>query len=317
MMTDWAFVGEDPIVFKRLTKWVQRNTLYPSSDRINRTISFHAKINRVRRAFAKDQSLVKKMRDARFSDMQKNEQKTALGILAKDGVDDMARYVAKVHTDNTHFLYGREERSPAEQTRVGKLALNLFLFRRAALEKALFQLSKVFQKGTGFRAKRRAASVLVTLLGMSYLVGILWKKVTGQKYSPYSYFSFLELNFGGLAVATIEKAEDVFNSMLSILTMDPQKRGKAIENFGTDLTKSADYMIPFYDIGLRAIEATIGSENIDRIPARKLRELIDKEYKSRGLSKIERSLVEKIQFTFAKGGGVETTKPSKFKFGKR
>ncbi len=262
-------------------------------------MSFAAKTDRVRRAFAKDQPLAKKMKDARFSDMQKTEQRTALGILAKDGVEAMTRFVAKVHTDNTHFLYAREQRSPAEQTKFGRIALNLALFRRAALEKALFQLGKVFEKGTGFDAKLRAANVLVTLLGMSALVGVFWKKATGQKYSPYSYFNFLELNFGGLEVATIQKAEDAYNSMLGIITLDPEKRGKAVEAFGTNITKIADYMIPFYDIGLRAIEATIGSENIDRIPAKKLRELIDKEYESRGLTRINRGLVEKIQSTFA------------------
>lgn len=313
MMTDWAYVGEDPFVFKRLTKWVQRKTLYPSSDRVNRLISFHAKINRVRRAFATDKPLAKKMKAARFSDMQKTEQRTALSILTKDGIDPMARFIAKVHTDNTHFLYAREQRSPAEQTKLGRIALNLALFRRAALEKALFQLGKIFQRGTGFGAKLRAANVLVTLLGMSALVGVLWKKLTGQKYSPYSYFNFLELNFGGLELATIEKAEEAYNSMLAIITLDPKKAGKAIDAFGTNIASVADYMIPFYDIGLRAIEATIGSENIDRVPARKLRELIDKEYKSRGLTKINRSLVEKIQFTFAKGGvGEQKKSPTGF-----
>ena len=302
MMTDWAFVGEDPILFKNLTKWVQRKTLYPSSDRLNRLISFHAKINRVRRGFAKDQSLAKKMIDARFSDMQREEQRMALGILAKDGINPMARYIAKVHTDNTHFLYAREQRSPAEQTKLGRIALNLALFRRAAVEKALLQLGKVFQRRTGFRAKVRAANVLVTLLGMSTLVGLLYKKFTGQKYSPYSYLSFLELNFGGLAVATIEKIENVYNSLLAIATLDPKKAGKAIDDFGADLAAAADYMIPFYDLSIRAVEATIGSENIERIPFKKIRELIDKEFKSRGLKQIDRSLIEKIQSTFARGG---------------
>ncbi len=115
MMSDWAFVGEDPLVFKNLTRWVQRKTLYPSSDRINRLISFHAKINRVRRAFAKDKPLAKQMKDARFSDMQKSEQQAALSILAKDGVDPMARFVAKVHTDNTHFPVEIRIIDPVEQ----------------------------------------------------------------------------------------------------------------------------------------------------------------------------------------------------------
>ena len=211
-------------------------------------------------------------------------------------------------------MYAREQRSPAEQTKVGRIALNLALFRRAALEKAVLQIEKIAERGTGFRAKTRAANVLMMLIAMSALVGILWKKATGQKYSPYSYLSFLELNFGGLAVATIEKVESVYNSMLAIVTLDPKKAGKAIDDFGTDIAGATDYLIPFYDLGLRAIEATIGSENIDRVPARKLRELIDKEYKSRGLTEIDRDLIEKLQFTFAKGGKPEpTTKKKKRK----
>jgi len=158
-------------------------------------------------------------------------------------------------------------------------------------------LEKVFEKGTGFGKKRRAASVLVALLGFSYLTGVLWKRLTGQKYSPYSYFSFLELNFGGLEVATIEKAEAAYNDMLDII--GGQDRARALDKFGTDITKVADYMIPFYDIGLRAIEATLGTENIDRVPFKKMREIIDSEYESRGLKEINRSLVQKIQFTFA------------------
>ena len=306
MMSDWAFVGEDPLLFKNLTKWIQRKTLYPASDRINRLMSFSAKIDRARTAFNKKQSLAKKMTQARFSDMQKTEQRVALEVLAKDGVDAMARFVAKVHTDNTHFLYAREQRSPAEQTKLGRIALNLALFRRAALEKAVFQLEKVFQRGTGFGKKRRAASVLVSLLGFSYLTGVLWKRLTGQKYSPYSYFSFLEMNFGGLEVATIEKAEAVYNDMLDIIIS--QDRGKALDKFGTDITRVADYMIPFYDLGLRAIEATLGTENIDRVPFKKMREIIDSEFESRGLREVNRSLVQKIQFTFAASRQTEQDK---------
>ncbi len=316
MMSDWAFTGEDPFDFfwirrgiKKLTdkdlptatKWIQRKTLYPASDRKNRLMSFHAKINRVRRAFNKKQSLAKKMTQARFSDMQKTEQRAALEILAKDGVDPMARFVAKVHTDNTHFLYGRESRSPAEQTKAGKIGLNLFLFRRAALEKAVLQLGKVIEKGTGFNKKRRAASVFVSLITFSVLTGVIWKKLTGQRYNPYSYVGFLELEFGGLMVGILDKVTNVYNSMLSIVTLDPVKGGKAADKFISDMTEAADMLLPFYDLGWRALEATIGTENIDKQLGKKIREAIDSEFKSRGLKEIDRSLVQKLQFALAKG----------------
>ncbi|KKN27278.1 hypothetical protein LCGC14_0866320, partial [marine sediment metagenome] len=188
MLSDWAFTGEDPIDFlfhKRavkaltgwdvpsLTKWVQRHTLYPASDRVNRTMSFSAKLWRVKDAWAKDQSLAAKEKEARFSDMQWGERQLARGILARDGVEAMARFIAKVHTDNTHFLYAREQRSPAEQTKVGKMIWNLALFKRAALEKAAEQLHKVIEKDTSFANRLRAARVLVSLVAAATIINII------------------------------------------------------------------------------------------------------------------------------------------------
>jgi hypothetical protein len=303
MMSDWAFVGEEPFVAKRLTKWVQRKTLYPGSDRVNRLISFHAKINRVHRAWKKGKTMAQKMKIARFSDMQKTEQQKALGILAKDGLDAMAMYIAKVHTDNTHFLYAREQRSPAEQTKVGRVMLNLALFRRAAMEKALLQTGKIFQKGTTFQAKARASRVFTTLIGMSMILGVLWKKALDREYDPYSFVGFLDMNFGGLELATLEKIETAYNDMLDIATSEDKVAvGKAVDKFGTSITTLADYMLPFYDLGWRAIEASVGSENIDRVAFKKLREIIDREYKSRGLRNIERDWIDKLQYTIARGG---------------
>ncbi len=39
-------------------------------------------------------------------------------------------------------------------------------------EKAVLQIEKVVERGTGVRAKSRAASVLMTLIAMSALVGL-------------------------------------------------------------------------------------------------------------------------------------------------
>ena len=314
MMSDWAYVGEEPfnlpiigqhrLGINRLTKWVQRHTLYPMSDRINRMWCFWAKINRVRRAFEGKGTLAHKMKEARFSDMQRAEQLMALNILARDGVDDMARYIAKVHTDNTHFLYAREQRSPAEQTKVGKLVFNLFVFRRAALEKAFLQMGKATAQ-PGQRA--RAGRVLIGLVVWSTLMGILWRKFTGRDDSPYSYIDFLQQNSGGLQMASIEKVEDVYNNMLGAVTGDE----RALAALPTAITSAADYMIPFYDMGLQAIEATTDTRNIDTRALREIRAMIDKEYEVRGSAyEMERSLVEKFQYTFA-GEGVDRAKKNR------
>lgn len=310
MMSDWAFAGEEPLNLpvigqKRLgidkvTKWTQKHSLYPASDRKNRYWSFWAKINRARRAFAKDQTLAEKMLEARFSDMQRSEQELALEILAKDGIDSMARFVAQVHTDNTHFLYAREARSPAEQTRVGKLIWNLFLFKRAAVEKAVLQIQKATGQGS-LQSRLRAANVLVRLFVMSAITNWIWKELTGKKHGAYDFINFLEVNAGGLELASVEKVETVYNLMIRAALKGDTK---ALAALPRAITTSADYFIPYYDLGMRAIEATLDEKNLDIQALQKIREMVDKEYRIRGRPRIERSLLEKFQFTFG-GPGVD------------
>lgn len=326
MLSDWAFTGEDPIDFlfhKRaikaltgwdvpsLTKWVQRHTLYPASDRVNRTMSYSAKLWRVKDAWAKDQSLAAKEREARFSDMQWGERQLAREILARDGVEAMARFMAKVHTDNTHFLYAREQRSPAEQTKVGKMVWNLALFKRAALEKSAEQLHKIVEEGATFQERRRAARVLVSLVASSIIVNLIYKAATGKKRGAYDFIDFLQFDAGGLELGAINKITSIYNSMLDASRGD----AKALSALAISIPAAADTFIPYYDMGLRFIEAYMGTENIDRVPFRKMREMIDAEYESRGIQEVDRNLVEKLQFAFAKGKVEKETK--KRKIGKR
>ena len=317
MLSDWAFTGEEAFYFPvigqqrlgldKVTKWVQRNTQYPASDRINRTWSFWAKVNRVKRAFAKKQSLAKKMQEARFSDMQKQEQQMALGILARDGVGSMARYIAKVHTDNTHFLYAREQRSPAEQTKLGRLILNLALFKRAALEKATLQVQKAATEGDTAQQRFGAAEVLATLVASAIITNLLWKKFTGKEVGAYDFINFLQFDAGGLELNATEKITEIYNTMLDATKGD----AAALSGLSVSIPQAADTFIPFYDLGLRFIEASLGAENIDRVPLRRLREMIDSEYKTRGISEVERSLVEKLQFVAFKSKPKKDKKKSK------
>ena len=310
MMSDWAFAGEDPLNLpfigkKRLgidkvTNWVQRHTLYPGSDRLNRHWSFWAKVNRVHRVFAKDQSLEEKMTEARFSDMQRSEQMVALEILAKDGVDEMSMFIAQVYTDNTHFIYAREGRSPAEQTRTGKLVLNLALFKRAATEKALLQTQKATLQGS-LKSRVRASKVLVFMFAQSAIVNWIWKELTGKKHGAYDFINFLEQNSGGLELASVQKIENVYNLMIRAVAKGDSKALAALPNA---ITGSADYFIPYYDLGIRAIDATFDTQNIDQVVLRSIREMIDKEYRQRKRARIDRSLLEKFQLTFG-GRGVD------------
>ncbi len=142
-------------------------------------------------------TLSKKMKTARFSDMQPAEQEMALGILAKNGFEAMARYISRVHTDNTHFLYAREERSPLEGTKVGTVMWNIALFPRAAVEKAVIKIPKSVILGTGvfdqFIEDNNLIDIHVDLtdkeIKKQFLNGVLPEKVNTQLFQFLYYCS--------------------------------------------------------------------------------------------------------------------------------
>jgi len=63
--------------------------------------------------------------------------------------------------------------------------------------------------------------------------------------------------------------------------------------------------IPFYDYTLRGYEALTDQKNVDRRAIRRLREMIDNEYKVRGGAyKVRRNALKKWQY-FIAGAGVD------------
>ncbi|GAI12134.1 unnamed protein product, partial [marine sediment metagenome] len=163
MIEEYFMVAEKPFVGLRfLTKLVDKIRLYPHSDIANRHWSFWAKINQVDRALEKD-SVAEMMKEARFNDITELEQRRALGILAKDGKDAMAKYVARIHVDDIHFLYERSQRSPAEMTPLGKVVGNLFLFPRAYGEKLAHATNKML-KGKTYQEQWRGLKILFAVI---------------------------------------------------------------------------------------------------------------------------------------------------------
>lgn len=313
LMREWAFAGEKPLpipIVKQLTQFIRRYTFYPWSDTKNRLMSDTAKINQVRRAVDEaGKNIDKMMKLAKFSDYEVTEQRMALGILALEGSDAMSRYIARCHVENTHYLYDTKQRSPAEQTVTGKLVLNLFLFRRASLEKLFRNISKVAEKTATPEQRLRATKVVSVLLVSSFVTAWLWKRLTGQRRSPYDYIGFMELQPGGLAWGTVESFSEAYNNLLNATRGD----AKALELMAISIPRCSDLILPFYKQTLDAIEATMGAKNLDRKAIRKLRDLIDKEYKIRGGAyKVEREWYEAIQYAIA-GAGVDVKEEKKGK----
>jgi hypothetical protein len=300
MVEEYFMVGEKPLPgLKFLTKMIDKVKLYPWSDTTNRYWNFWAKINQVDRAMKAD-SVAEMMKKAKFEDITELEQRRALGILAKDGKEAMARYVARVHVADIHFQYARSERSPAEMTPLGKVVGNLFLFPRAYGEKLARAAGKML-RGKTTRARWRGLKILFAVIVGGLLTGSIYKKISGRRRNPYNPLEILAYTPGGLAWGTVEAASDTYNAIIFAASGDP----KALEQCSKAFPKAADMFIPFYDYTLRGYEALTDQKNIDRRAIRKMREMIDKEYKVRGGAyKVQRNALEKWQY-FIAGAGVD------------
>jgi len=294
MLEEYFMVNERSLPgTKTLMKMLQKIKIYAWSDVKNRQWGFWAKINQVKRAL-ENKDVSEMMKEAKFSDMSELEQVRALGILAKDGKEAMARYVSRVHVDDIHFLYERAQRSPAEMGPLGRVFGNLMLFPRAYAEKLAHQTKKLTSADP--QEVMRAAKVLTAVIVGGILTGELYCIITGRKRNPYNPLNILNFQLGGLMLGITEDVNETYNYTIKALGGDK----KALYALTTILPRMSDTFIPFYDWTLRGIEATTGGKNLDRSALRTIYEAIDKEYKRRGDAyKMKRDLVQKLQYVFA------------------
>lgn len=311
MIEEYFMLGEKPLPgLAGLTALIDKIKIYPHSDVGNRHWGFWAKKNQVDRAFAETGPLAAKMKAARFADMTELEQRRALGILAADGQDAMARYVSRVHVDDIHFLYERSQRSPAEMGPIGRIMGNLMLFPRAYGEKLAHAMRKLTSPVASQTERSRAAKILVNVIVGGYLVGSVFTMITGRKRNPYNPFEILKYEVGGLAWGAIETINKVGVNSLTFFAWlwglaDDESGKRAMNTLSIELPRAADMFIPFYDYILRIIEASTDAKNLDRKALRQLRELVDKEYEHRpDAYKMKRNFIERLQYIVA-GPGVD------------
>jgi len=131
--------------FKTLNKFADKISKYPWTDEVNRLLCFKLKISRVKQALKEyPDDLTKMMKAAGFGDIEPLQRKYALEILARDGKETMAGYVAREVTNNIHFMYERAQRSPAEQgSDVARLLSNILTFRKGYVQNIIKNLNKL------------------------------------------------------------------------------------------------------------------------------------------------------------------------------
>ena len=241
MTEEYFMINEKAIPgTKKLMKILRKIKIYAWSDVFNRDWGFWAKLNQIKRAL-KAETTEDMMSRAKFEDVTELEQRRALEILARDGEEFMALYLARVHVDDIHFLYERAQRSPAEMSTLGRVFGNLMLFPRAYTEKLAHQVNNL-KNGTD-EQQYRAAKILVSVIGGGMLAGTVYTMITGRKRNPYNPADIMTFRIGGLLLGTAEETNEAYIQTVKALSGDKQ----ALYALTTIIPELSDTFIPFYD----------------------------------------------------------------------
>lgn len=310
MMHDYLMRQFKPLPgLGRITRLANKLSRYPWTDETNRRWSMWLRVNKVDRAletYRKTKDIDQLVADSGLEDLQPLQQKEALQLLVLDkfdygiegleavtGEEAFARYVAREVTNNTHFMYERSQRAPAEMGGLARVVMNLFVFPRSYAQRLILQGKKLKpSSGATLREKRYAFKTMAGIIIAGLLIGGAYKEVTGRKYNPYNPFNILSWTPGGLSIGAAEEISAAIYDIAQALMGDQDAFGRAT----TAIPRASDLALPFYDIFIESIEAATDKKHIDRLALRKLREAVDEEYKTRPSAyQVERNAIEKFQ----------------------
>lgn len=281
MLEEYYLVNEKAFPgLEGLNKLARQLSLTSRSDVFSRYQTFWAKINQVKRAL-KLPTLAEQIDAMKLRDYSPLEQRMAMSIWSKDGPEVMARYLAKIESDNVHGRYSRAERSPAEMGSMGRMFANLMLFPRMWSERMARNAYKVIDPQADSKTKYRAAKTLLAAIIGGTIVGMGIGKISGRHRNPYSPIEILGWRFGGLLTGGMEKVSELYNTTLEMLSGDEITKKRAQNKWPEVLTAVPETFVPFYAHTIRIIEKDTGIKYIDRYALRYIREQLDKDYRMR------------------------------------
>lgn len=311
LVQDYLMRGVKPLPgLDRITRFANRTSLFPLSDKINRLWSFWLRINRADRAlagYAKDGNVQKLMKNSGANGLTPIQQRGALELLARDEVDygiegmkpvtgkeAFSLYVAQQHTNDVQFLYDRAQRAPAEQGPTGEIIGNILVFSRSWAERVVLQAGKLNPKANVSISERIDATRNITyMMAFGLMAGILFGKITGKdKYNPYNPLNILTWSPGGLMLGA---AQDIA-AIIKDITQAAMGDNVALGRLPRDFSGIDKLGLPFYKFAFQIIESGMGRENLDVELLRQLRDWIDEGYEVNGGDyEIDRNLSEILQ----------------------
>lgn len=297
LLKHWFMEGEKPFpLLDKLSKIARATSLYPWTDETNRVWCFTARINSADRAIARFERSGDRerfVRDLHLEDLEPVQRKMAMEKWATDGVEGLARFVAKEVTNNVHFMYDRSQRAVAEMGPAGRIIGNLLTFPRSYYQRIYLNLSKLNpMNARGKGARMAGLKDLINLAVIGIAAGEIYKRVTGTERNPYDPLKLAQWSPGGLAFGGATQLADGIRHILDAAQGDPEAVDKAI----VAITRNSELYIPFYKTFIDSMDVVSGMENVDRYNLRRLHEAINERYRvAGGRYKVERDLLESIQ----------------------
>ena len=291
---------------KTVSKIADRCAHYAYADKANRGWAFWGRINRIRRAvkgvdLADSQSVKRAMDQGGFAGMELLQQRRALEIWAEEGVDAMARYAAAEHVMNVHFAYERAQRSIVEMGTTGRIWGSLLAFPRSWGER-IYREGRKVTKGGPYTARYKAVGRLIQMTIIPALVGELLRRIAGKKRNPYNPLNIVLWTPGGLIIGAIEALGNTMYLTTRALCGDDAALGQLPATY----SRLAKLYVPFYEVAMDVIEASLHGKNLDRKAARKIREAMSESYKVRDSSyEAKRTWVEAFQKAIVGGKAAE------------
>lgn len=292
--------------FKWISRLADRLAHYAFMDKVNRSWAFWGRLNRIRRAvkgvnLADSRSVKRAMDKAGFAGMELLQQRRALDIWARDGVDAMARYAAGEHVMNIHFAYERAQRSAMEMGTTGRIWGSLMAFPRSWAER-IYREGRKVTGGGSYTARYRAVGRLIQMTIIPALVGEVFRVVAGKKRNPYNPLNILLWTPGGLVLGAVEALGRTMYLTVQAASGDDNALGQLPATY----SRLAKLYVPFYEIAMDVIDASLHGKNLDRKAARKIREAMSESYKVRDSSyEVKRTWVEAFQKAILGGRAAE------------
>jgi len=274
----------------RVGKFLRKTEYYPMSDEIGRLMTFNAAYNKASSALEKFketgniQDFINSSGMLEFSPIRQRaimehfmESTHKYGLESlKDvsGQEQAVRDVATFATNDTHFMYRRQQRSPAEMGEAARPLTSLLVFPKQYVERVYQHLNRIAPGSkASTREKARSWKALIAVIVGGTIVGEAYKKLSGKETNSYSPVNITRWS-GGLAIGV---SADVTNAIY--LITEAAMGNKAAEGqLASVIPALGDTFIPFYSPLMNLLEAAVNEKYIDRKVLRKIRSEFDETY---------------------------------------